>query len=456
MKLNIFISLLCLILLGGCATSPYKSAQKFQENMEYNNAIREYFKILDPHIRDGKRYIYYDREAITGIGVVYWQMQRYDTAAKIFRMIVNKEPSYGKAYYYLGMSMEALGDEDEAIEMCKKYAMIPASDPYRHVLFGRLDYLVQRKISREIQAALQNEAQLRITDIPDKSVAVLYFLDLSNDPQWVPLQKGLAEMLITDLSQVEELKVVERLRLSRLMEELRLSTSGLMDESTAPRLGKLLGARHMVKGSYMVLTDLKMNVDAGIYRQDMISSPTTKSYESDLSRLFQTEKELVLQIFDYFGIRLTPEQRERILRYPTENMNAFMHYCRALDALDIGNFSQAQISFSQAVKADANFSQAKEWLMSPELWDATHNRNLVRADYEVAQIIRTTSKGRVEIVYMPSSDLISTWSRLRSMGVYQRAGYIPGNDSRDTFQEANIMGAPVIPELLGEPPKPRF
>lgn len=450
------IILISLILLGGCATSPYRVAEKFQENMEYDKAITEYVLMLDPHKRDGKNFIYYDREIITRIGAAYWQKQSYETATKILQLVVERDPTFGKALYYLEMSYEALGNEDQAIQISKRYTVLPKSDPFRQVLFGRLDYLVRNKVLREIQAALQDEAQLRITDFPEKSVAVLYFLNLSDDPEWAPLQKGLAEMLITDLSQAEELKVIERLRLNGIMNELQLSTSGLMDERTTPRVGKLLGVRNLVKGSYIIRTNRQMNLDAGVYRQDGSSSVPPNSYESDLTRLFQIEKELVFYLFDYFGIELTHEQRERILQYPTDNIEAFRYYCRGLDALDMDDFNSAQNYFSQAVRIDGDFNLARDWLINSELWDATHNRNLIRADYVISQIIRTTSQGRIEFVYTPPAGLISTWSRLQMMNVQQRNGFVPGNNSRETFQEANIMGAEILPILLGEPPKPRF
>ena len=456
MRFRIFGIFLAVAILGGCATSRYRPAEKLLERREYNQAIRAYLRLLDPHIRDGIRYIYYDKEAAIGVGRVYWHMQRYQTAALIFDMVVEKEPTSGRALYHLGMCYEGMGNEDDAIKIYKKFIDVPTSDPYRHVLKGRLDWNVRRKVTRQIQYALQNEAQLNVIDFPVNSVAVLYFLSLSDDPQWAPLQKGLAEMIITDLSQVEELTVIERLMLSKLMEELRLSTSGLIDENTAPRLGKLLGARNIVKGSYMVMPDMKMTLDAGIYEADRIFLPMTANFEGVLTRLFQMEKELVLRILDYFGIELTPLQRERLLQIPTENMVAFMSYCHGLDALDRGNFREATEFFQEAVRLDNGFQMARDYLMPDKIWEATHNRNLIRVNYEVADLIKTTPRGRTELMYTPPEDLVSTWNRLRWIGVYQNAGFLPGTETRKSFQEADFHRAPLLPERIGEPPAPEI
>ncbi len=453
MKFKIFpFLLLIIILFGGCATSKYRPAEKFLAKEDYANAIRAYLRLLEPHMRNGKRYIYYDREAVTGIGRVYWQMHKYDTAVKILQMVVNKDPTYGAALFYLGMSLEGLGKEDEAIQIYKRYTSLPYYDPYHHVLMGRLDWLVRRKIFREVQLALKNERQLNINSLPEKTVAVLYFLSLSNDPQWRPLQKGLAEMLITDLSQVKNLKVVERLRLNYIMKELELSTTGLVDEKTAPRLGKLMGARTLIKGSYMVMPGPKITMNAGIYEIGMPFSPTTANFEGTLTRLFRMEKELVLRVIDYFEIRLTPQERERILRIPTQNMMAFMDYCRGLDAMDHADFSKAQSYFEKAVKIDPKFGLAKNHLTVPKIWEATHNSNSVRVNYEVTNLIKAMPKGKPEVAYNPPA-FVSTWNRLLWMRRHQKGEFFPGNDSRKSFQEAD-EGSSLVPTLLGMPPPP--
>ena len=139
-------SFIILILLFGCASSPYHEAERLLEKKEYDRAIRAYLGHLDPHSRDGKRYIYFDKEATTGIGQVYWQMQKYETSARIFSMVLEKEPLFGKANFYLGMSYEGMEKESDAIYAYRKYVMLDRFDPFRKVMMGRMDYLVRNKI----------------------------------------------------------------------------------------------------------------------------------------------------------------------------------------------------------------------------------------------------------------------------------------------------------------------
>ncbi len=445
--------LLSIILISGCATSRYDKAEKYIERKQYNEALRNYLKYLNPRTRGGKRYISYDKEAITGIGMIYWHMQRFETATRILKLVLDKDPLYGKAIFYQGMTMEGMGNEDEALNIYKKYTSIPVSDPYRKVIFSRRDWILRRIIAREVNQALQNEAQLQSAVVPEKSVAVLYFSSLSDDPQWRPLQKGLADMIITDLSLVEELKVVERLRLNYIIDELKLASTGIVDESTAPRVGMLLGVKNMVKGSYSVLQDLKMNIDAGIFSVNAPQISTSNSLDGNLSRLFQMEKELVLRILDYFRIEMTPIQRDKILQLPTENMEAFLNYCQGLEALDSYDYQTAQTFFEKAVDLDPAFTLAQDHYITQRMWEAAHHSNLVRVSQEVAYLIKIKPR-KVEEPSINMLAKVTTWNRLQTMGNYQNAGFLPGNDSREYFEEADLGGAPVLPMFLEEPPLP--
>ena len=454
MKTQWLGALVIVALLSGCATSRMGEAERLIKKERYDEAVRVYLRELEPHVKDGKRLVYYDREIITGLGEAYWLMQRYETASKILLSVIEKEPYYGKAQFYYGLCMEQMADDQKALDIYRKYPRLPGSDPYRYVMAGRLDWLTRRLITREVQAALRDESSLSNTTLPSNSVAVLYFMSQSEDPQWAPLQKGLAEMISNDLAQSGELRVVERLRLNYLMEELRMDVAGISEESSQTRLGKLLGANTLVKGSYMVLPDLKMTLDAGIFQNSAAAFPKPASFEGNLARLFQMEKQLVLEVFDYFGIQLTLEARERILQIPTEDMEAFMHYCLGLDALDRMDFEGAQRSFQKAVTIDPTFQMARDYLVPAKVWEFTHSQNVVRLQRDVVQFVERLPRGGPERLLRPEEGLVSAWKRLQRLSAYQGAGFLPGNDTREGFQEADDKGARVLPETLGVPPNP--
>src|SRR5215831_7380225 len=82
------------------------------------------------------------------------------------------------------------------------------------------------------------------------TAAVLYFDYDGKDAELALLRKGLAQMLISDLAASDAIRVVERERLQDVLGELKLQQSSKIDQASAVRAGKLLGARYLVLGAY--------------------------------------------------------------------------------------------------------------------------------------------------------------------------------------------------------------
>lgn len=93
-------------------------------------------------------------------------------------------------------------------------------------------------------------ASLGAAGKPRPTVAILYFDYQGKTEGMTVLRKGLAQMLITDLSSNEAFQIVERDRLEELLAEQKLGLEGKLDSATAAKVGKLLGARYVVLGGY--------------------------------------------------------------------------------------------------------------------------------------------------------------------------------------------------------------
>lgn len=95
------------------------------------------------------------------------------------------------------------------------------------------------------------------------TVAVLYFDYAGKDDDLAVLRKGLAQMMISDLAGIDAIQLVERSRLEDILNELKLGEERKLDASTAAKVGKLLGARYLVLGSYFELK-AKLRIDARV------------------------------------------------------------------------------------------------------------------------------------------------------------------------------------------------
>jgi curli biogenesis system outer membrane secretion channel CsgG len=95
-----------------------------------------------------------------------------------------------------------------------------------------------------------------LTENQKQTIAVVEFVDLKG--RVTDLGRFLAEKLITRLYQTKKFKVIERQLLNKIVNEQKLSLTGMIDQSTAQRLGKLLGVDAIASGT---VTDLGKRLD---------------------------------------------------------------------------------------------------------------------------------------------------------------------------------------------------
>ena len=118
-----------------------------------------------------------------------------------------------------------------------------------------------RSLLSRVALATVLTAPLAAQDEARPTLAVLPFVNSAigaANAELAPLSKGIADLLITDLGQNPGIRVVERENLQRLLDEQRLGQDGRVDDATAARIGKLLGAKHMVTGAFITDRSGKM------------------------------------------------------------------------------------------------------------------------------------------------------------------------------------------------------
>ncbi len=203
--------------------------------------------------------------------------------------------------------------------------------------------------------ALEEEKALRPVEARN-TVAVLYFENKTGNPELDPLQKGLALMLITDLFNVKGLQVVERIKLQALVEEMGFGTSGLVQPGTAPRVGRLLGARWLVGGE-ITAGSIKIQSNVlDVIEQKFLGQPVVRGEMADLFRL---EKDLLFEIIKFLKIELTPQEREELRRYCSTNVRALQLLFRGIEASDRGNYEKAAQFYESALKEDPKICVAR-------------------------------------------------------------------------------------------------
>ncbi len=234
--------------------------------------------------------------------------------------------------------------------------------------------VVTKALSQWAKETVASEQTLT-ADQPAKSIAVLYYRNQTGNAAFSPLQKGVTVMLITDLSKLKkfeehkDLKVVERVRLQAILEEVELGGTGLVDIDTAPRMGKLLGARYLAGGDILKgsVTELKMEPSMIDVPRD--ASLEQASAEGDLADLISMEKAILFEIVDSMAITLTPEQKESLETPLSTNVDALMDYFKGIESGDKGEFAKAAEHYADAVAKDPELSLAQEGIDEIEALD---------------------------------------------------------------------------------------
>lgn len=386
-----------------------------------------------------------DVNAMRDLGAIYYDSQQVKPALNLLLKAFKKSPKDPKCLLYLGMTLEANQKNDLALKLYKRYSTLPLLSSYRKSMQGRYYLLSRKMIHDQMRSLLAREEQLGATQLSPQAVAIFPLEYQGKNQDYAQLGKGISEMMITDLSQVPGLKLVERVRMQALMEEMALGQSGMMDENTVPRLGKLLSAGKIVHGNYDTEGTKKLKIDVAFW--DMINNqkPQFNTRNETLQNLFSLEKELVFNIIDDMGIELTPQQREKIQFIPTKNMQAFMAYCMGLNKEDAGQFSEAVQYYQQAVQLDPGFKNANQKL---EMNEAVAVVQDSKGKYAM-QVDRRDQKSAPET---SAKDLVS--DRLQNLSVSIGANFVPGQDTRKSLEEVAETGANIGLGDLPEPPRP--
>jgi tetratricopeptide (TPR) repeat protein len=302
-----------------------------------------------------------DAAAAVRLGAAYREAGRLDDARRVLEQAVQRAPRDGNAALFLGLTLEDQGDFTGARALYERYARTGASPRVRTQLRDRLALLDHRAREAEVRAAVAQEARLANTPPTPNSVAVFPFVFGADDETLRPLERALAEFMVTDLAATGQLTVLERARVQMLADEIALGASGRVDAATAARGGRLLGAAHVVQG-HIGGGARALQLDARVARVTPGGAePAGGAVEERgaVDALFTMQKALALGVFQRLGVQLTPDQRERVERRPTENLQAVLAYGRGLQAADAGDFDQAVRHFMEAAALDPGFAAAR-------------------------------------------------------------------------------------------------
>jgi eukaryotic-like serine/threonine-protein kinase len=283
--------------------------------------------------------------------------------------------SSADAHAFLGMAYAGLGEAASAIAEGQKAIAITSKDAERgadeeasmaniYALLGDADHAIPI-LKRLLQAPdgggwFLTRATLRLDPIwdsirndprfqelaaenvplPEKSIAVLPFENLSKDEENAFFAGGVQDEILNHLAKIADLKVISR-------------TSVMKYKSGAERnlreIAKTLGVSHVVEGSVQRAGG-RVRVSAQLIDARNDAHLWAEHYDRDVADVFAVQTEIAQQIADQLQARLSPAEKAAIAERPTADPVAYAFYTQAKAIGDVDDWEGWEKSLNRKVE----------------------------------------------------------------------------------------------------------
>lgn len=186
--------------------------------------------------------------------------------------------------------------------------------------------------------------------VVEKSIAVLPFKNDSNDSTNVYLINGLMESTLNNLQKIKDLRVISRTS----VEKYRTNAK------TIPEMASELNVAYFVEGSGQKIGDrivLTIQLIEGTTDRHLWS----RQYRRETKDIFALQQEISNDIAGEIKAIITPDEKNRIQKIPTKNLEAYDAFLKGVDLLERGgtpNLIQSLEYFDEAISKDNTFALA--------------------------------------------------------------------------------------------------
>ena len=274
-----------------------------------------------------------------------------------------------------------------------------------------------------------------LSSMPAKSIAILPFENLSRKGDDAYVAEGIQEEIRTRLASVEDLKVISRTSTQQYQNKPR----------NFSQIARQLGVENVLEGSVQKVADqVRVNVQLVNVQSD--SQLWAETYDRKSTDILDVESEIAKEIVESLRVKLTSREEQVSAIKPTDNVEAYDAYLRAVaaeagSAYSNGALRKAIDSYERAVQLDPKFALA--WA---RLSRADADLYLVRADQTAAR--RDKAKGALENArtLQPNSPQTQL-----ALGYYQYCVLHDYGLAKTTFAHVSKMlpGSSEAPYALG-------
>jgi non-specific serine/threonine protein kinase len=290
------------------------------------------------------------RTDIFSLGTLLYQMATGtlpfpgETSAVIFEAILNREPApLSHANRSLPPELDRI--IGKALEKDRSLRYQTATDLKTDLL----------RLKRDVQSGGRRAADLgdsrgAARKDAERSVAVLYFENLSGAKEDEYLRDGVTEDIITELFKIRGLKIFSR-----------PTVLAYRDKPVTPaQIGQQLGAAYVLMGS-LRRAGPRLRINAQLVDTKIDFPLWAERYDREMKDVFEVQDEIARKIAEALRVTLSPEEREELAAKPTENLQAYDLYLRGrayARRLTRQDLEFALQMFESAVSLDESFALA--------------------------------------------------------------------------------------------------
>jgi non-specific serine/threonine protein kinase len=290
------------------------------------------------------------RTDLFSLGSVLYQMAtglppfQGDTQAVVFDAILNRDPAplaeaNPSMPAALGQLLEKVLEKDRNLR-CQTATEL------------KTDLL---RLKRNFDSGQRREAELadskgKAEHPAERSVAVLYFENLSGVKEDEYFRDGITEDIITELSKIQGMHVFSR-----------PTVLAYRDRAVTPaQIGQQLRATYVLTGSIRRAGN-RLRITAQLVDTQTDFPLWSERFDREMADVFEVQDEIARKIAEALRIKITPQEKEALAVKPTESLQAYDHYLRGrsyarrLTRQDL-DFSLQM--FSDAVALDPEFALA--------------------------------------------------------------------------------------------------
>ena len=206
------------------------------------------------------------------------------------------------------------------------------------------------RVSEMKRQTANGEQSAVAAPVSEKSVAVLYFENLSNSKDDEYFRDGMTEDIITELSKIKELQIFPRAAVLAYRDK----------PVTGPQVGREINAACVLSGSLRRAGN-RLRITAQLIRAQTGHSIWAERYDRELKDVFEVQDEIARSISQALRIKLSPQEEKAIARKQTENPQAYDYYLRGrqyFHQFRRKSFDYARQMFARAIVIDPQYARA--------------------------------------------------------------------------------------------------